>query len=473
MIALELGFLADACRATSVNGAGPEWPPHPQRLYGALVQAWGDGGCAQDEAAALRWVEALPPPTIQAEARNSDRMTETPDHFVPVNDLASLPDQRSRQQRTFAWYRPDDPVVRYIWPADPAGHRPALDRLASRVAAVGHSASLVRCAWRSDIPAAPAHWYPDHSGDEVLRVTSEGELDRLQTAWQQGRRADTRRSWARYRPPQDQSPRVVSSVFGGPSHWVLFEGEGDVTPDILALAHLTKALRDAFQGQLKSTSPALTGHEEDGSPARGAHLAFLGLPFVGHRYADGGLKGMAVVLPRAISRQDQEEVYRALATAMHAEKGLRLYSREVNSWQLITPEDSNLTALDPRTWCRPARRWASATPVILDRHLKTDDVAEQADLIAAACVAIGLPEPIAIEIHKHSALAGAESCYPARGDRRRSDWSFPVGRSFANRARRHVVLEFEQLVAGPVIVGAGRFFGFGLCRPFPFPGERQ
>ena len=95
----------------------------------------------------------------------------------------------------------------------------------------------------------------------------------------------------------------------------------------------------------------------------------------------------------------------------------------------------------------------------------------EARLIATACRNIDLPEPLAIEIHKHSAIKGVPSAYPARGERNRPDWSFPKGSKFASRPRRHVVLHFGENIEGPVILGAGRFHGFGLC--LPLNGERN
>jgi CRISPR-associated protein Csb2 len=42
-------------------------------------------------------------------------------------------------------------------------------------------------------------------------------------------------------------------------------------------------------------------------------------------------------------------------------------------------------------------------------------------------------------------------------------WQVPA--SLASRALTHAVIRFSEPVAGPVILGAGRFVGLGLCRP--------
>ena len=59
----------------------------------------------------------------------------------------------------------------------------------------------------------------------------------------------------------------------------------------------------------------------------------------------------------------------------------------------------------------------SVTPVLLDRFPDHGNVAVEGKLTGAACRNIGLPEPVEIELHKHSAIKGAPSAYPARGNR--------------------------------------------------------
>jgi CRISPR-associated protein Csb2 len=102
--------------------------------------------------------------------------------------------------------------------------------------------------------------------------------------------------------------------------------------------------------------------------------------------------------------------------------------------------------------------------VLLDRFPDDDDPVEQAKLIATACRHVGLPEPVEVEIHKHSAIMGAPSAYPGRG-RSHGEWTFPAGSKLKSRPRRHVVLRFQDPVRGPILLGAGRYHGFGLLLP--------
>ena len=106
-------------------------------------------------------------------------------------------------------------------------------------------------------------------------------------------------------------------------------------------------------------------------------------------------------------------------------------------------------------YLQPARTWASVTPIVLDRHLKRYDEAKIRELVATSCTNVGLPRPDPDRIHvgKHSAVEGAPPW---------TAWRVPE--PLASRSLTHAVIDFEQEVAGPVMLGAGRFTGLGLCR---------
>ena len=84
---VEVNFLTGRYVATCHNDRRqPEWPPHPARLFSALVSTWAvadepDGS----ERAALEWLESQAPPGINA---SEAVPRKTVQHFVPVNDAA-------------------------------------------------------------------------------------------------------------------------------------------------------------------------------------------------------------------------------------------------------------------------------------------------------------------------------------------------------------------------------------------------
>ena len=477
MLALELELLTGVYRAGLPDGSAAEWPPHPERVFSALVQAWADGGCEAKERAALEWLEGAGAPLIDADDAWGER--DAPTVFVPPNDQrgseeAVLPDRRPRQARSFRASIPAVPTVRMFWPsADAREHKLALASLAHRVASLGHSASLVRMNVSDDLAINEARlWRPSEDGDAVLRVPHRDRLSRLEHWFSEGERPRVGMSM-RYQPPAVRavaSPR--QSVFGGANDWFVFEDEGcGFRPDILALGHIAKTVRAALMENGPQPTPEIiSGHCANGEPTSIAHLAIVPLANLGWEHATGDLLGFAIVLPRDCKGAKRDAVLDAVANfAPLNEEGetrlAKVYLAKDAVWHVSRAATPSRSSLKPDRWCRTASTWASATPLLLDRFPDDGDTIEEARLIAWACGNIGLPEPIEIEIHKHSAVTGAPSAYPARGNPRAPDWSFPLGAKFAQRPRRHVVLRFAEDVQGPVILGAGRFHGFGLCLP--------
>lgn len=99
---IEVNFLTGRYVATSHNDRRrSEWPPHPARLFSALVAAWADVDEPDpSEREALEWLEAQGPPAISA----SDAVARTVvSHFVPVNDTTVV--DRARYDKKAAIVR--------------------------------------------------------------------------------------------------------------------------------------------------------------------------------------------------------------------------------------------------------------------------------------------------------------------------------------------------------------------------------
>ena len=97
MVSIEVNFLTGRFVATAHHDrTSPEWPPHPARLFSALVATWADTDQPDPiEKQAIEWLESLPPPSIRA----SDATPRTAvTHFVPVND-ARIVSQSSYNKR--------------------------------------------------------------------------------------------------------------------------------------------------------------------------------------------------------------------------------------------------------------------------------------------------------------------------------------------------------------------------------------
>ena len=187
------------------------------------------------------------------------------------------------------------------------------------------------------------------------------------------------------------------------------------------------------------------------------HLAVLPLPFVGHEHADGHLLGFGIALPRDLGPAERRHAWGA------AIKATQLRLGRLGLWQLV-PEDREVPpqTLQPATWTatRGARLWATVSPVAFDRHPKAKrrDAYERevAAMIAGACSRVGLPAPTEIGITRVSPHLGVPSAteFPRL---RRKDGS--------QRRQVHAIIEFTEPVRGPILLGAGRYRGYGLCRP--------
>jgi len=481
MLTIEVELLTGVYRAGLPDGSGAEWPPHPERLFSALVQAWGDGGSASEERAALEWLERQGAPWIEAAEEWSERTA--PIIFVPPNDdrgneITILPDRRRRQARVFRAAVPVTTTVKFGWSQSSPSEqeRAALGALARRVASLGHSSSLVRVALVEGGPSEQSRWLPSANGSLSLRVPHAGRLSRLEE-WHKEHERPAAGAAARYSAPRNRDePEPIKSFFGAPADWFVFEDAGGFRPDILACAQVARRVRDSLMTLgPQPVSEIISGHVATGGATARPHLAIIPLANVGWEYATGDLLGFAVVLPRGLETADRHLVLKALAKFAQIDLGedarAKLNFGEAGVWQLEQISMPARSSLKPERYCTRAARWASVTPMLLDRFPDHGDALEEARLIADACRNIGLPAPIEVEIHKHSAMKGAPSAYPARGKRSWPDWSFPKGAKFADRPRRHVVLHFEENVEGPVIIGAGRFHGLGLC--LPFSGERS
>lgn len=89
MLSIEVNFLTGRFVATAHHDRrATEWPPHPARLFSALVAAWADDDAPSlEERQALEWLEAQEPPSIAASEAVARKVLT---NFVPVNDTAVI-----------------------------------------------------------------------------------------------------------------------------------------------------------------------------------------------------------------------------------------------------------------------------------------------------------------------------------------------------------------------------------------------
>jgi CRISPR-associated protein Csb2 len=455
---------------------GPErpaadWPPQPDRVFSALVASWAARGERAEETAALEWLERQDTPVIAA---SSAMIRSVPVSFVPPNDresgktgdLTVLPTYRRRQPRRFPTARPDDPLVRLIWSdAEPDETVfAALSSLAADTSYVGHSASLTRCWFqRSMVPA--------HDPQPAKRRLYPGRLAELRAAFTAGRRPGPGESVT---ASPKQPARPPGTTFS--QRWLLLEHMAGEMPDIRAGALVAKAIRDTvlagYQriGLGEAIPERISGHDGDGRPTSQAHLAVVPLAFVGYPHADGRILGFALVPPGDGDLLDDPDFRSALRKVMPTAGAddYRMMTVAVGAdfeIGLRPTIEAERASLDPTPYIEPATTFATVTPIVLDRHLKKTGAGRQEEIVAgivSACRNIGLPEPAAVIPLKHSAVEGAPSAWPSGSAPSWTRWRLPS--SLASRTLTHAIIRFADKVGGPVMLGAGRFVGLGLCR---------
>jgi len=576
MFAIAVELLS--CRYTAMqfnDRSAPEWPPHPARLFSAMVAAWADDDEPDPaERSALQWIEQQQPPAIGC---SSARRREVVTHFVPVNDatalsrdasrtyhlladcrralldaeqsggdravqraraslvkaeakaiddaakvgrsgrnesatvtaavLEVLPENRGKQGRTYPTVVPDEATVWFVWPdaAPSEQHRHALDRLLARVGRIGHSSTFVAC--RSATSAPSPTWIP--SGDDPerrLRVPRAGLIDRLELAFGTHQGSEPRllpAGMVGYRRASPAPPRPATPLLGG--DWLVLGITGRRLPYAVRTLDIARATRNALLAHGDQPAPEiLSGHQrstagDDGPtpPLDGPHLAVVPLPNAGHFYSDGAVLGVALVLPVNCSEEDRAVMERAVRRWLTAGFELLLPGGSAGPPVPLLLEDLGLDraagngsswleaglAVRRRTttrgyWCRPARRWLTVTPIALDRfpgnlrsleqHVRDRAEAEAAASVARACSFAGLPGNPSVTIRLDSPLNGMPTA--PSGRRKRGgpqDRQFPIYRTGSGTPRVcvHAEIEFDAPVRGPVLVGAGRYFGYGLCLP--------
>jgi len=401
---------------------------------------------------------------------------------VPVK---VLPESRTRQPRTFPSVRPVVPKISFIWPeAKPDGQVELfLSDLLSRIVRLGHSSSLVACRLGNGAAAEERPddtWSPDPDGTVSLRVVATGQVERLETAFARHRGVEPRVLPSTFQPYR-QGPRVegtvdrATTVFD--SDWVVFRaipGPDRARPPRLLLTRgpdVARALRGALLKNAQSPPPiTLAGHARDGRPLEAPHVAFVPLADVGSEWSSGAILGTALVFPRGLDRRERRSILAAVgrfeAAGEDGRCGLWMGRAGTLSLERVRDLDPRQT-LRTKTWLGPTRRWASVSAVALDRNpgdLRSDDpdkaakAAETAEaIVRTACKRIGLPEPEWAQVMRRSlfdAAPKAESFMP-----------FPRRPNATRRVCVHVELRFAQEVEGPVLLGAGRYLGLGLCRP--------
>ena len=470
----------------------PDWPPSPARLFQALLAGSArSGGLSDTDRSALHWLEILEAAVIAVPiARAGHRLT----NYVPNNDLDSVGGDPARigELRVAKIVKPHlfDAMVplHYVWQLDGSEQSESMARDLCRIADTlyqfGRGVDMA-WAWGDVLDEADAAtllaeypgavYQPCARGHGApLACPQRGSLDSLIT-----RHAAQSHRWipgagGKIAFAQAPRPRFKEVAYNSPPTHFVFDLEGPPWP-LERCAALVELARDKAAGRLADGSPAMKAEIERALIGRGAteadktaRVQVMALPSIGHSHADRSIRRLLVRVPPncVIARDSIGWAFSGLALRIDAETG------EILLGLVAADDESMLRHYGVGT--APAARWRSVTPVAVpwegvrlvssppdggvDPRSGSHRIAGQAQVTRAVQQALrhaGMSARADVKRIQHEP-------FEANGERAEA---FAHGSRFAKERLWHVEVEFKDAVAGPVVVGDGRYLGLGLMRP--------
>lgn len=475
------------------HGSG-DWPPAPGRLFQALVAGAARGRhIPEPEAEALRWLERQQPPEIAAPETRAGAARKL---YVPNNDLDAVGGDPSRvneirtEKRTQSRLFDAAVPILYAWRvAEPIP--PALLDVAERVYRLGRGedaawAVAEDCEWEEAASRLDAHPGLHHSPGPrgAVPAAGAGTLDSLIV-----RHAATLDRFTRTRAgrstvqvfAQPPKPRLRSISYDTPPRQLHFELRAEEGAGFAAMAlHSAGPLVDGLR---KAAADRLAHHGVAGAErliiGRGAgtedkeqRVRVIPLPSIGHLEADPSIRRLLIEVPQRCPIEPEDIAWAFAGLAPHDPES----GEVLTSARLVRSADATMA----RRYGASARRWRSVTALALPqaerrrldpnvRPVKngTERAVEEAEAARAVRRALRhvdlRAQPMTIAVQREP-FARRE----AMADR------FRDGTRFAKHALWHADLTFDRPVAGPVLLGDGRFTGLGLMRPVKeVPGAWQ
>jgi CRISPR-associated protein Csb2 len=485
-LCITVRWLDDRYHGLLARDGPPEWPPSPFRLFQALLSGVARRGELGSRAGkSLDWLQSLEPPIIIAPRSRPGQVVT---RFVPNNDGNKVPDRQNRL--TGKTSRPtlmlDRPEIRYLWPVPedcPQAHEAA------------QAARYLTClGWGSDMAYADGElvddgqlgnfngvrWIPrpealDDAG--LLRVPVEGTMADLLRA----HKSALNRIEHGNKPLRAvDRPQVFDHVFyasaehptGRPCVVFALRTTDDEYyryphAKLVHIAGMTRSaaikVMDAYAPEdLKIEDVAawvesfVAGHRPEGAAVH-KQFSYIPLPSIGHEHSDAMIRRVMIAAPFG-----HESQLRHLADQLDGKQLQPEGGGEGPTLERL-PTDGVT-----RRYLALSRIGASVTPVILPGH---DDhkAAKTVKLIQLALLQSGIGEGCGFT---WGAIPNFNACLTAhKYDRegRRAGCYRPA--HLESLTAVHVRLTFQQPVAGPVVIGAGRHCGLGVLAGLSEPSS--
>ena len=463
-IGIRTRFVADVFAATDASGRA-EWPPHPARLLYAAVDAAG-ADASEPEDRALRWLAKQPAPSISC-PKPFVRVAE-PKPYMPYvpKRLKGLTPPRTNDRPFPEVVLPngqEDVVFGFdgCWPEALVAD---LDRLLARVRRLGTHRSpcvmdLVTTVPRPAWVPKPRHVPDNHPAVRWLRWGYEGIVDDLRQEWRK------RCELGRQQAELAREPMKASHVAYVPANHAREpqRREGAVVTFRLVgdrfyahdAVHVVTAARVALNETTGGALASVHGHAPDGRPVKNEpRIGVIPLIDAGYEWSDGRIIGVGFVVPPALEYD------------MHLLQGLEALRRRPirvsgRSAALKDPDDA--WALNPQRWSRSSRRWATVTPIVNNGF--PGGGGSRARPSGSGKVAKKIGKMLMQAVPATSGIFMVSPEPPMRG--LSPSWEFTAPEHRRWSWRMHLQVDFDERVAGPLLVGPGRWQGWGLLAPVP------
>jgi len=479
-----------------------DWPPAPARLFQALVAGAGlRGPLGEADQRALKWLERQKLPIIAAPlARRAERGVL---FYMPNNDSDAIAGDPLRMPqirtatKTFRPYFFDAAVpFVYLWKlSDQAGDEEQAAHICALAEHLYRFGLGIDMAWArgevlddqalDDLLAKHPGWIfrPSAVGGGELFVPVHGSLESLI----QRHRAQSQRFryWTAgrsmkviYRKPPPARFGKVS--YDSPPSRRLYELHSPVEAGAYAPWPLTRVLnlvvrlRDRAVQSLKSALPAqcrdieriLVGRQADGSHdgPTDARVRIIPLPSIGHFHADRQIRRVMIEVPPSCPLHPNDVHW--------AFSGLYLLDTETGEIEatLLAADDHRFLRHYGLTNGKSRGEgfclWRTITPIALPlvpprKPVRTGEERRAATEQAAAAVLQALRHA-GLPWRKATVTKIQREPFDSRGTRAED---FANGTRFIPQRLWHVEIAFDTPLAGPMVIGDGRFLGLGLMAP--------
>ncbi|MCP5352274.1 MAG: type I-U CRISPR-associated protein Cas5/Cas6 [Chromatiales bacterium] len=495
LLLMQVRFLDDR-----YHGEG-DWPPSPARLFQALVAGNAVGAQLPDDCAqALSWLEHVPgAPEIRAQ-RGRTGLAYTA--FVPNNDLdakggdpARVADIRVGKTIQPRHIDASEPIT-YCWRFKAQdGDLAQADKICTMADNLYQLGRGWDMAWASAEvrDAQPDEAYLDDLPGRLYRPgTGNGEVDLL--CPQTGSLASLMQ---RYQAQRVRFSRVVEGrkstilfaqapkarfqqiTYNPAWHWRLYDLRAQhpdtpfrAWPQDRVVA-LVEAVRDAAAQRLSTALPTQAEQIEHLIVGRNTtrhdhakRVRIVPLPSIGHERTNRAIRRVLVMAPAACPLDFGDLDW--------AFSGLSLARNEPGDTALVAAEDAGMLRHYAIESDHDSRLWHTVTPMVLPliaarRRIDPSHRAAEAKPGSERSAEEQKAAGAVLQALRHAAVHDRVVSVRVqrepfhRNGVRAED--FAVGTRFAKERLWHVELRFAKPVAGPLLVGDGRYLGLGLMAP--------